>query len=327
MLRYAIRRLLINIPVLLVLSFAGFFAAREIADPATSLRSNPRVRPEDLERYRESLGLDDGPLEQYWRWLTAFVTGDLGKSLIRNSQDVWSLIESALANTLVLVGVAITFSLLIGITTGIVAAMRQNTFVDYASTGFSFVFISMPTFWFALMVQLLFAVYLQDWIPGLNGPLLPSAGLYPPGQRTFDLFERGRHVALPALVLSVQLIAVYSRYMRASMLEVLGLDYVRTARSKGLSERRVVTRHAARNAMIPITTQAGTDLGLLIGGLIVTEQIFQYPGMGTLFLDALFAGDYPILLAWIMVTATAVVLANLAIDLIYGYLDPRIRVV
>ncbi len=327
MLRYAIRRILINIPVLLVLSFAGFFAAREIADPSTSLRANPRVRPEDLQRYRESLGLDDGPLQQYWTWLSDFVVGDLGKSLIRNSQDVWPMIQSALANTLVLIGVAVSFSLLIGITTGMIAAVRQNTMIDYASTGFSFVFISMPTFWFALMAQLFFAVYLQDWIPGLDGPLLPSAGLYPPGQRDFDIVQRARHVALPALVLSVQLIAVYSRYMRASMLEVLGLDYVRTARSKGLKERRVITRHAGRNALIPITTQAGTDLGLLIGGLIVTEQIFQYPGMGVLFLDALFAGDYPIILPWIMVTATAVVLANLAIDLIYGYLDPRIRVV
>jgi peptide/nickel transport system permease protein len=326
-LRYAIRRILINIPILLVLSFAGFFAAREIADPATSLRSNPRVRPEDLQRYRESLGLDDSPLEQYWGWLSDFLVGDLGKSLIRNSQDVWPLIQSALANTLVLIFVAVSFSLVIGVTTGIIAAVRQNTFADYASTGFSFVFISIPTFWFALMVQLFFAVYLQDWIPALDGPLLPSAGLYPPGQRTFDFVERARHVALPAFVLSVQLIAVYSRYMRASMLEVLGLDYIRTARSKGLSESRVLTRHAARNAMIPVTTQAGTDLGLLIGGLIVTEQIFQYPGMGTLFLEALFAGDYPILLPWFMVTAAAIVLANLAIDLIYGYLDPRIRVV
>jgi peptide/nickel transport system permease protein len=326
-LRYAIRRILVSIPLLLVLSFAGFFAIREIADPAASLRANPRVSPEDLERYRESIGLDDSPLEQYWRWLSDFVVGDLGKSLIRNSQEVWPIIESALANTMVLVLVALFFSLLIGITAGIIAAVRQNTFVDYASTGFSFVFISIPTFWFALMVQLFFAVYLQDWIPGLDGPLLPSAGLYPPGQRTFDLVERARHVALPAFVLSVQLIAVYSRFMRASMLEVLGLDYVRTARSKGLSEHRVVTRHAARNALIPVTTQAGTDLGLLVGGLIVTEQIFEYPGMGTLFLDALAAGDYPILLPWIMVTSAAIVLANLAVDLIYGYLDPRIRIV
>ncbi len=319
-----IKRILISIPILFVLSIAIFWAAREIGSPEAQLFTNPRIRPEDKQRFIENLGLDQPVWQQYTTWLGNFVRGDLGESLLRNGQEVWPLIQDALANTLVLIVVAVTISLAVGIGLGAVTALKQNSWIDHASTGLAFVGISIPVFWLGLMLQLFFAVYLPDWL-GLDGPLLPTAGLYPPGQQGFDLIERARHLALPSIALAVQLIAVYSRYMRASMLEVLNSDYVRTARSKGIKERRVITRHGIRTALIPVTTQAAIDIGLLIGGLVITETIFQYPGMGRLFLQALFDGDYPLLLPVTMIVAFAVVVMNLLADLLYAVLDPRIR--
>ena len=169
-----------------------------------------------------------------------------------------------------------------------------------------------------------FGVYLVEWL-GLTGPVFFTAGTRSPGTVGFDLLDRIRHLVLPALVLAVQLIAVYSRYMRASLLEVLGADYVRTARAKGAGERRVVGRHAMRNAMIPVTTQLAGDTGALFGGLVITETVFQWPGMGPLFLDSMQSGDYQVILPWLMITAFAVVFFNLVADLAYGVLDPRIR--
>jgi len=169
-----------------------------------------------------------------------------------------------------------------------------------------------------------FGLYLVRWLH-LPEPVFFTAGLSQPGSVGFDLVDRLRHVALPAVVLAVQSIAVYSRYMRASMLEVLGSDYLRTARAKGLRERRVVTNHGMRNALIPLTTQVAIDLGGLAGGLIVTEQIFQWPGMGRLFIQAMTDGDYSIALPWVMLTMTFVITFNLVADILYAVLDPRIR--
>ena len=322
MLRYAIKRILIAIPILWVLSVIVFIAVRQIASPEDALAFNPRIDPEAKARFAEHLGLDDSAWEQYWRWLGNFVQGDLGESLI-GGFEVWPRLQSALANTIVLILVAVTFSLIVGITVGIIAAWKQNSWFDYTSSGLAIFGLSIPVFVVGLLAQLLFAVWLTDWL-GRDDAILPTAGLYTPGADGFDLEDRARHVALPALVLSVQLVAVYVRYMRASMLEVLNSDYLRTARSKGLTERRVMVKHGMRTALIPITTQAAIDMAALIGGLVVTEQIFQYPGMGTLFLNALGDGDYIILLPWLMITATAVMAMTLIADLLYAVLDPRI---
>ena len=325
MLRYTLKRILIAIPTLFVISIAVFWAAREIASPEGQLALNPRISTEDRIRFREALGLDKSQLEQYTSWLGNFVQGDLGESLISREQ-VWDVIQPALANTLVLVVFAAGWSLLIGITVGTISAVRRGTFFDHATTGFAFFGFSVPTFWMALMVQLFFGLYLANWL-GVTPPLLPTAGLYPPGHQGFDVLLRFKYLLLPSLVLAVQLVAVYSRYMRASMLEVLNSDYIRTARSKGVGETQVIVRHGVRTALIPVTTQFAVDIGALVGGLIITEQIFQYPGMGKLFLDALFSGDYVILLPSMMIVATAVILANLGADLLYARLDPRIRYV
>ena len=261
---------------------------------------------------------------RYLRWLGNLVTGDLGTSLVRNGQDVWPLVQRAMANTLLLVSVAVSLSLAVGLAIGTLSALRPGSLLDHAATTGSFMGISIPVFWLGLMLQLLFGLYLAQWL-GVGPPLLPTAGIYSPGQQGFDLVDRARHLVLPVLALSLQLVAAYSRYMRSSMLDVMSMDYIATARAKGLPERTVVTRHGVRNALIPVTTLAAVDLGLLVGGLIVTERVFQYPGMGLLFLDALNSGDYPVLLATVMIVSVSVFVMNLLADLLYAALDPRIR--
>ena len=324
MTRYVLRRIATMVPILLAISFAVFWAANRIAKPGRDLALNPRVTPADRADYLESLGLNDPLPLRYLQWLGDFATGDLGISLVRNGSDVWPIVRTALANTLVLIAVAVVLSLAVGITIGAVSAVRPNGFLDNAMTTFSFAGISIPVFWLGLMLQLLFGLYLASWL-GLSPPLLPTAGLYSPGQQGFDLVDRMRHLALPTMALSLQLIAVYSRYMRASLLDVMSSDHIRAARGRGLPEHTVVVRHGVRNALIPVTTQAGVDVGQLVGGLIVTEQVFQYPGMGRLFLDAMYGGDYTVLLATTMTIAAGVMVMNLSVDLFYGVLDPRIR--
>ena len=324
MIGYALRRLAITVPALGAISFAVFWAAGEISSPTAQLTLNPRVSAEAKQEYVRSLGLDQPLYVQYGKWLGNFITGDFGTSLVRNGQNVWPFVERALANTLLLVAAAVSLSLLIGLAVGTISAVRKGSLLDYTSVGVSFLGISIPVFWLGLMLQLFFGLYLANWL-GVAPPLLPTAGIYSPGQQGFDLADRVRHLVLPTMALSLQLVAVYSRYMRASMLETMSADYIRTARSKGLRESRVVVRHGMRSALVPVTTQAAIDIGQLVGGLIVTERVFQYPGMGVLFLDSLEGGDYTILLPTVMITAVAVFGLNLTADLLYGVLDPRVR--
>ena len=324
MARYALRRLVVTLPILAVISLGAFWAADNITKPTAAFAVNPRISAADRAAYVEALGLDLPFWTRYFHWLGNFVTGDLGTSLVQNGAEVWLLVRTALANTLVLVAVAVTLSLVVGIAVGTLGAARRRSLIDIAATTTSYFGLSIPVFWLGLMLQLFFGLYLANWL-GVAPPLLPTAGIYSPGQEGFDLIDRARHLAVPTMALSLQLIAVYSRYMRAGLLDVLGAEYVRTAYAKGLSERVVVLRHGVRNALIPVTTQAALDIGLLIGGLIVTERVFQYPGMGLLFLDALNSGDYAVLLPAVMIVAVAVFAMNLAADLLYGVLDPRIR--
>ena len=324
MARYVLVRIAMTAPILLGISFASFWAANQVSDPTVALTVNPRIAPEDIAAYREHLGLGDPIFSRYLQWLGDFVQADLGISLVRNGAEVWPIVRTALANTVVLIAIAVAFSLVAGITIGTISAIRRGSFVDYAATTVSFLGISIPVFWLGLMLQLFFGLYLANWL-GIGPPLLPTAGLYSPGQQGFDLADRVRHLVLPTMALSLQLVAVYSRYMRASLLEVMGLDHIRAARGRGLAERTVIVRHGVRNALLPVTAQVATDAGQLVGGLVVTELVFQYPGMGRLFVDALYGGDYPVLLASVMIVATAVFLVNLAGDLFYGVLDPRIR--
>jgi peptide/nickel transport system permease protein len=323
MFRYIIRRLVFAIPVLLISSVLVFFVVRNTIDPVAGLALNPRVSEEDINRLREELGLNDPQWKQYLKWLGSFIEGDWGVSLL-SRRPVFPEIKNAFANTVVLGVVATVFSLLIGVSIGVYSAIRQYSWFDHFSTGAAFVGLSIPNFWFALLLQLFFGLYLTQWF-NLRDPIFPPAGLYTPGEQGFDLLDRMRHLVLPMLVLAVQIIAVYSRYMRASMLEVLHSDYLRTARAKGLRERRVIFRHAMRNALIPLTTQVAIDAGAIAGGLIITEAIFEYPGMGRFFVDAMGRGDYLKVLPWMMVTVAFVILFNLVADILYAVLDPRIR--
>ncbi len=323
MIRYIIRRLIYSVPVLLIASILVFIVMRKAADPTAALRTNPRISPADIARLRHQLGLDKSGVSQYLAWASHFVRGDWGISVI-SQHSVFHQIRTALVNSAILGLVGTFFSLIIGVTIGVISSIRQYSKLDNTFTTAAFIGISMPNFWFALLLQLFFGVYLVKWL-NLKGPFFAIAGMTTPGSSGFHLVDRLKHIVLPASVLSVQIIAVYSRYMRASMLEILHSDFLRTARAKGLRERRVIFRHAMRNALIPITTQLALDIGAIAAGLIITEQIFQWPGMGPLFITAIDNGDFPLALAWVMVTVVAVILFNLVADIMYAVLDPRIR--
>ena len=323
MVRYIARRVIFSIPVLLVASILVFAIIRLNGDFLKSLHGQPRVRQADIDKIEAKLGLNkSGPL-QYVGWVTHFVRGDWGDSLL-TSQPVAKDIREALWNTLLLGTVATFFALIIGVGIGVFSALRQYSLFDHVSTGAAFFGLSIPNFWFALMLQVFFGIYLVKWFH-LTGPIFYITGMFKPGTTGFHLMDRVRHIVLPAMVLAVQITAVYTRYMRASMLEVLQSDYMRTARAKGLPERRVIVRHAMRNALIPITTQLAIDIGTLAGGLIITEQVFQWPGMGKFFITAFTNGDYPQVLPWVMITVAFVILFNLVADIAYAFLDPRIR--
>ena len=323
MLRYIIRRLLYSIPVLIIASALTYTVVRWAVNPTLAFAHNPRITPQDIERIRASLGLNQGIVQSYLTWLGHFARFDWGKSII-SQQPVWPDIRSALFNSVILGLTGVIFSLIVGVAIGVYSALHQYSKFDNVATTAAFVGISIPNFWFALMLQIIFGVYLTKWF-NLSKPLIYTAGMRSPGTTGFDVTDLLRHLALPVLVLAVQIVAIYSRYMRSSMLDVLHSDYLRTARAKGLPERRVVFRHAMRNALIPVMTLLALDIGTIAAGLIITEQIFSWPGMGPFFLSAMSAGDTAQILPWVMITVFSVILFNLVADIMYAVLDPRIR--
>jgi len=321
--RYIIRRLLFSIPVLLVASLLVFYVVQLTANPNQVCAGNARLTPEACEAIKKSLGLDKTGFAQYTAWLSNWIKGNWGTSIF-TFISVKHDILTALGNTIILGLVGVTFSLFIGIGIGIVSAIKQYSWFDNLATGGAFLGLSMPNYWFAYLLQIFFAVQLVHWLH-LKSGLLPIAGMTDPGATGLDLADRARHLVLPALVLAVQILAVYSRLMRASMLETMNSDFMRTARAKGLRERRVIFRHGVRNALIPVTTQLGIDIGAIAGGLIITEFVFQWPGMGRFFINAIGQGDYPQVLSWVMVVVAFVIVFNLLVDIAYAVLDPRIR--
>jgi peptide/nickel transport system permease protein len=311
------------IPVLIIGSLLMFLALHMTTDPIAAARHH-NVSPDALAKYKHDLGLDRSVWAQYATFLSQFVRGNFGTSFSTQG-PVWPELRSALVNTLVLGLVAAVFYISVGVIFGIISAVKQYSFFDHASTGLSFLGLSLPPFVFGLMCIVLVGTFYQHTFH-TNHVLLPTVGgLYSPTTNGFDLADRARHLVLPVIVLSVQEIAIYSRYMRTGMLETLNSDYLRTARAKGISERRVIFRHAFRNALIPLTTFTAIDLGALAGGLIITETIFNYPGMGKYFVDNYNNADYPALLPWIMIVIIFVVVFNVLADISYAWLDPRIR--
>ncbi|MEY2580323.1 MAG: peptide/nickel transport system permease protein [Ilumatobacteraceae bacterium] len=324
MIRFIGRRLLWTIPTLFLITFLVFIAIRIGTDPVQSyLRINPRASQAKIAQYKRVNGLNGNIVSQYFNWLHHFITFDWGRS-IKGSRPVWPELKAAMANTVVLGTLATAVGLIFGLAIGIVSAMRPRSLFDQTSTTTAFVGISIPPYVSAILLQLFFAITLTRWL-GLSKPLLPTSGIYPPGHKGFNLMLRIKYLILPITVVAIQIIAVYSRYMRASLLEVKNSDYLRTARAKGVSERRILVRHALRNALIPIVTVAAIDIGGIIGGLIITERIFQNKGMGDFFLTAYTNGDFPQLMPWMVFVVLAVIFANLLADVLYAVLDPRIR--
>lgn len=329
MARYVLRRLLWLVPTLVLVTFLGFCALRSATDPVAAyarvarLSLDPATRAQQLASYRRAHHLDGSLVSQYLHWIGSFVRGDWGRS-IKASRPVWPDIRDALANTMVLGAFAAVIGIGLGLVIGVVSALRQYTKLDTALTTGAFVAISFPPFVSAIALQMLFSVLLTSWF-GLAKPFLPTSGVYPAGHHGFDLVLRLKYLVLPAAVVAIQIVAEYSRYMRASLLEVMESEYLRTARAKGISERRVLVRHALRNALIPVATLSAIQVGTIVAGLIISERIFAYPGMGDFLITALNNGDFQQLMPWMALVVISVVACNLLADVTYAWLDPRIR--
>jgi peptide/nickel transport system permease protein len=310
---FIIRRLLGAIPLLLGISILSFiFMQLAPGGPDTLLAKNGRMSQAQLAAIRENLGLDEPVQVQLWTWIKNLFQGDLGTSFSQQ-RPVRDVIFDVFPNTVYLMAVALPISLLIAVIFGIGAAINQYGWFDNVTSFVAYFGLSMPVFWFGLMLQIMFAVKL-GW--------LPSAGMHSAtGGGPFDLIK---HMILPALTLAIGSVGSWSRYLRSSTLEVLGQDYVRTARAKGLREQAVLTKHVLRNAMIPFLTVIAIDIPLYLTGAVVTETVFSWPGMGRLFFDSLGKRDYPVLMGILLLGAFLIVIGNLLADLLYALLDPRI---
>lgn len=317
MLPYIIRRLLASIPVLLVVLLVVFFGARLIpGDPAT-LIAGMEATQEEYQQVREALGLNKPLHIQFKDWTAGLLHGDLGKS-VRSGQDVLSLVKRRLQPTLALLITTELIVIAVAIPLGVMAAWKANSIFDRAVMVFAAIAYSVPVFWLAYILIWIFGL----WAFGRDDPILPVARYI---RIEEDPWEFVKHMILPAFSLGVIFIAGITRMTRASVLEVLKEDYVRTARAKGLSEKIVLVRHALRNAGLPIMTIIGLGLGGLLSGSVVTENVFAIPGMGRLAAEAIQTRDYPIIQGMIVLFAAGFVYVNLMIDILYAYLDPRIR--
>jgi peptide/nickel transport system permease protein len=289
--------------------------------PLAPYLSNPHITPADIERLKHNLGMDQPVPIQYLRWLGHVLTGDLGYST-SNSEPVFQAIVERIPATLELMLTSFIVSVVIGVFAGIVSAVYRYSILDYSITTLAFFGQSMPVFWFALMMQLAFAVH------GIPLPFgyqiqLPSAGIS--SSDTFDLGDRIAHLVLPVIVLSLLSLALYSRFMRSSLLEVLGTDYIRTAAAKGLNFRTILFKHGLKNALIPVVTILALSLPGILGGAIITETIFAWPGIGRLFYNALQQSDLALLMGYLIMIAFLVVFSNLLADVVYAWLDPRVK--
>jgi peptide/nickel transport system permease protein len=324
-----VRRLMWSMAIMLLASMMLFVFVRATTDPLESIRSatgggsasgeeaNRRVIDDEAKR----LGLDRPLAVQYVDWLAHFARGDWGESAV-SRRSVGSEIRHRLWNTMQLVVWAIALSLVLAVSIGVVSASRPGSVLDHVLSGLSFVGLSMPAFWFALLA-IEWLVFQPKRLLGLSHPIFFSVGLH--SAEAGVPLDYLRHLTLPVVVLALPLTAAWSRYVRASMLDVLSAPYIRMARAKGVPGTRVLVRHALRNALIPFTTVSAVAIGHLFGGVIVTETIFSWPGMGQLFFNALLAGDTNVVLPWLMVASSFVLVLVLVSDILLGVLDPRVR--
>ena len=320
MLTYITRRILYSIPVLIISTFLSFVAVSYGGDPLGTLRIQRGISQHTLHQLYIQYHLNKPVPVRYWYWVQDVFLHKFGSSLI-TLQPIWPDITRTLGHTLQVVLTAELLAMVIGVIIGIISAIRQYSIFDYVSTSVSFLGFAMPTFWLALLLQILFVDIYLHW----NLRIFYTSGLNSPGQYSTWSIDRLQHIALPVITLATISFAVYSRYMRASMLDVLNTDYVRTARAKGLPEWRVIMGHVFRNALIPITTVAALNIGAVFGGAIITEQVFTLDGIGFYFLQKLQSLDVYAVMAYLTLTAVIIIIFNLVADILYGFLDPRIR--
>lgn len=308
------RRLLIAIPILFGVTIINFFIIYMAPGNPVDMYLNPYATEAELELKKEMMGLNDPIWVQYGAWVSELLKGNLGYSY-SSYEPVHAILAERIGPTLLLMGTSLVIAYLIAIPVGILSATRQYSWLDYTVTGLSFIGISIPSFFFGLLAIYIFAIQLQ-W--------LPSGGMFTLGAEN-DVWDRIKHLILPASVLSTAIAGKMVRYVRSSMLDVLSQDYLRTARAKGLREWVVTGKHALRNALIPIITVIGLDIPLLLGGAVVTEQIFQWPGIGQLTISSIETRDYPVLMAINLLSAMLVMAANLLTDIAYAIVDPRVK--
>jgi len=315
MIQFIIRRLLHSIPLLIGVSIIGF-GLMHLAPggPLGVYTLNPTVSSQDIERIKVVFGLDQPIYLQYWKWATNLVQGNWGTTFFGGRPVFWVILERVPA-TLLLAGLSLSIAMLLGTAIGVLGAVKRYSIFDYLATTGAMFALSFPTFWFGLMAIFIFAVELR-W--------LPSGGMYTLGEEgnPWDLL---RHLVLPVMVLSLVIVATWSRYARSSFLEVIHQDYIRTARAKGLRNREILARHAFPNALPPLVALVGVPLPFLFSGALVTETIFGWPGMGRLFVDSLTMKEYPVLMGMMMFTAIFVIIGNLLADIGVALVDPRVR--
>jgi peptide/nickel transport system permease protein len=320
MLRYILKRLLIAVPLMFGVLTLTFFIIRLAPGDPAAFFIQPGISPNVAEQIRQQYGLNDPLPVQYVKWLGNVLHGDFGRSFSRAQQPVIEVILEALPVTMTIAVLTLVANFTFGIVIGVISAVRQNSFLDRFLTVTALFFYSMPEFWFALMMIILFA---------LKMPLFPVSGLNEVGAESYGtigfVMDRIWHLALPVTVLSINGSAGIARYVRGSMLEVIRQDYIRTARAKGLSERVVILKHALRNALLPVVTLMGSSLPFIFSGALFIEVIFAFPGMGRVTVEAIFARDYPLIIADTFVSGIMIVFGNLLADVLYAVVDPRIK--
>lgn len=317
MLVYSVRKFFFSIAVLFFASVAIFTLVNLGPDPLTELRNNPRISQEDIRRITKIYGLDESLPERYLIWAGGLLRGDLGYS-VKLQSPVSDLIVPRIWPTVLLMGSSLILTVLIAVPFGVYSAIKKYSVLDNVGTFLSFVGYSMPSFWLGLILQLVLGVYLTSWA-GVR--FFYTSGLSSGDGGFVDLLQ---HITLPVLTLSAISIASHSRFQRGAMLDVLSADYVRTAKAKGLSPSRVYLKHALRNALIPVVTVIALDMGVLLGGAVITETVFAWPGLGFLLADSLYKGDYNVAQGLLMISAALIVFFNYVADVAYAAVDPRI---
>jgi peptide/nickel transport system permease protein len=325
MLGFVLRRLLISIPILFLSSILVFIMVANAGDPLGDLKGrNPKVPANVIKAREHEMGLDQPIVDRYSKWVTHFVRGDFGKSFVTQI-PVRSELFKRLKITLRMVLLAVFLAIVLAVTVGVVSAVRQYTISDYASTFFSFLFLATPVFWLAALLKIFLAVKLNT---AFHKQIVYTVGEQTPnlhGSFMYRFWNQAGHLALPTIALALISFATWSRFQRSSMLDVLNSDYIRLARAKGVPRRKVLIKHALRNALIPVVTVVSIDFAGVFGGAIITEFVFGWKGMGDYFIVGIQTVDINVVLAWLMITAVIVVVFNLIADVVYGLIDPRIR--